>query len=337
MKPDMLDIPNFKAEAELRRDAWFENSLNGRREETEADPDYWDYRTEILNLLVQNLESIETMVGEEFAAEPFRQLIIEGAGGNISPSGSWKELLEQAWLADTRWPIVETFSSAALYGIYGVIPSDIPKSERTSWVNRLVKDVASFVQLADLPGRPLTNPMSRIASIAQSRHALDNGQGEVDLTSLSILGGVSEGRLRNLMSGEAAVLERGPNGGIVATSALAWLLKRKDYMQSIWMYDDTPSNSAETDNRETKVIAPDRVLFVPVAKDGSIFHPDLKRSGKYQIGAKGEEQHFEKFEEALAALNIMTTPRWRRPNASGQWGIVSGVAWQRIERNPTEH
>lgn len=67
-------------------------------------------------------------------------------------------------------------------------------------------------------------------------------------------------------------------------------------------------------------------FFVPVAKDGTWFSPDLSRGG-YRIGPKGEEFVVADYMEAVRSLNGMTTPRWRRPNAKGNWGIVAGVAW----------
>ena len=51
------------------------------------------------------------------------------------------------------------------------------------------------------------------------------------------------------------------------------------------------------------------------------------------IGAKGEEVSYPSFNEALSALQKMATPRWRRPNEAGNWGIVSGRDWKRIERH----
>ncbi|PVA07128.1 hypothetical protein DC363_08120 [Thalassorhabdomicrobium marinisediminis] len=74
------------------------------------------------------------------------------------------------------------------------------------------------------------------------------------------------------------------------------------------------------------------MIFVPVARDGSMFTPDLQRNGAYRIGAKGSEEDIPDFANALARLNAMSVPRWRRPNERGLWGIVSGVSWQRIEK-----
>lgn len=71
--------------------------------------------------------------------------------------------------------------------------------------------------------------------------------------------------------------------------------------------------------------------FVPFAKDSSWFGPHLGERGYFQVGAKGEEQKFESFDEAMFALRAMTTARWRRPNAKGIWGIVTAIEWKPAE------
>jgi hypothetical protein len=173
------------------------------------------------------------------------------------------------------------------------------------------------------------NAIVRIANLASSRHALDTGRGEVDVHSMSVFASISEGRVRNLLSGSEGSLERGPEGGVIAMSALTWLQKRKGFLSSIWAEEEQVTTN---DGEPTEPVDPDRMIFVPVARDGSIFNPGLIRSGMLQVGAKGEEQNFSSFTEALSALNAMPVPRWRRPNDKGHWGIVSGVAWQRVEQ-----
>lgn len=73
-----------------------------------------------------------------------------------------------------------------------------------------------------------------------------------------------------------------------------------------------------------------KALEVPVAKDGSVFSRGLGERGYFQVGAKGDEEKFDTFEAALNALRKMPTARWRRPNAKGNWGIVSAVKWTRL-------
>jgi hypothetical protein len=68
---------------------------------------------------------------------------------------------------------------------------------------------------------------------------------------------------------------------------------------------------------------------VPVSKDGSRFDATTcRRAGGYWVGPKGHEQKYSSFDDALAALAGMTTPRWRRPNAVGNWGLVAGTHWE---------
>lgn len=70
-------------------------------------------------------------------------------------------------------------------------------------------------------------------------------------------------------------------------------------------------------------------LYVPVASDGSYFNPSLRRprTGNFTVGEKGCELSFEHFDEALNYLRSMSVAKWRRPNAVGNWGIVSAVRW----------
>lgn len=73
------------------------------------------------------------------------------------------------------------------------------------------------------------------------------------------------------------------------------------------------------------------MVSVPVARDGSKFTPALKRRNGFWIGDKGAEKSVETFEEALSVLRRMMVPRWRRPNSSGNWGIVAGTDWAELD------
>jgi hypothetical protein len=73
-------------------------------------------------------------------------------------------------------------------------------------------------------------------------------------------------------------------------------------------------------------------MLLPVARDGTWFHPGLIRRGEFTVGEKGDEQRFDNFVEALEALKGMTVPKWRRPNDVGNWGIVSGIRWETAHR-----
>jgi transcriptional regulator with XRE-family HTH domain len=88
------------------------------------------------------------------------------------------------------------------------------------------------------------------------------------------------------------------------------------------LFTETPAKAI---NR-TPVVAP----LVPVASDGSHFGPHLKHAGKFTVGDKEDEVQFEEYEEAVAYLRRMGQAKWRRPNVSNKWGIVTAVRWEVI-------
>jgi hypothetical protein len=311
--------------AEARREACIEMQF-----QYGDDHHYWDYAQWIAEMLIQALEHVEGLVGEETAAAPLRQLVQLVADQGYPTAETWRDVVDDIFAAGSVWPISGRLEDALLYGMYGVTPENIPLEGRAEWIAALVGEVAAFAARTDVRAFGADgNAIVRIANLASSRHALDTGRGEVDVHSMSVFGSISEGRVRNLLSGSEGALERGPEGGIIAMSALTWLQKRKGFLNSIWAEDE---QIASDDGEPVTPVDPDRMIFVPVARDGSIFNPGLVRSGVFQVGAKGEEQNFSTFTEALSALNAMPVPRWRRPNDKGHWGIVSGIAWQRVER-----
>jgi len=68
---------------------------------------------------------------------------------------------------------------------------------------------------------------------------------------------------------------------------------------------------------------------VPFAADGSCFNPKLAspRDGTFRVGEKSSELRLSSFEEALAYLRTMPIAKWRRPNPTGNWGLVSATRW----------
>lgn len=75
-------------------------------------------------------------------------------------------------------------------------------------------------------------------------------------------------------------------------------------------------------------------LVVPYAADGTCFHPGLasSRDGSFGVGDKHDQKRFGTFSEALDYLRSMDTAKWRRPNTSGNWGIVSAVRWGKMKK-----
>ncbi|WP_205123497.1 hypothetical protein [Marimonas lutisalis] len=312
----MNDVPT----AADRRDAFKEFLLGG---------DDWDYAEALHELTMQSLEQIEDLMGPELSASPLRQLVQPIADVGRPNVETWREAMDDVSAFYGVLPISARFFEASQYGHFGVTPEEIEYGERPAWLRALVAEVKAFAARSDVAHLyDGDNALLRISGLACSRLAIDFGEGEVDLRSLAVLGGVSEGRVRNLLSESDGPLERGPDGGIKALSAASWLQKKKGYLASVWQEEGPFVEQAD----ENADVVPERVIFVPVARDGSMFTPDLQRNGSYRIGAKGAEEDHADFSVALSRLNAMSVPRWRRPNEKGIWGIVSGVAWQRIEK-----
>ncbi|EFH8011272.1 helix-turn-helix domain-containing protein [Escherichia coli] len=114
-------------------------------------------------------------------------------------------------------------------------------------------------------------------------------------------------------------IERGgSNASLDAIETLANALRVEPWQLMV-------SDSAE-------VRTPD--LLVPYAADGSCFHPGLAstRDGSFGVGDKSAQKRFGTFAEALEYLRSMDTAKWRRPNVSGNWGIVSAVRWDKLKK-----
>lgn len=299
--------------AEDRREAWFETAM------FRDDYNDWDYSGELLEALSSRFHAIEIILGKnETAPHLFAML----HGPDIEGS-TWEQVFESYAPSQTpEWEGSHLLLDASIYGHYGVTPASVSFEARRAWVDALARQLDQFQHVA--PPEP-QGVIARIINLALSRHAIDSGEGEVDLRSLAVFGGVTEGRIRNILSSGEGGLEK-VGQRVTAVSAAAWLKGRKEFFASIWQQPDEAVPEAASPDFA------DEVVFVPVAADGSHFHPGLARGGKFMIGAKGEEVSYPSFNEALSALQKMATPRWRRPNEAGNWGIVSGRDWKRIER-----
>jgi hypothetical protein len=63
---------------------------------------------------------------------------------------------------------------------------------------------------------------------------------------------------------------------------------------------------------------------VLTAADGSTFGPHCERAGGFWVGPKGKERKHARIEDAEADLRSMPRACWRRRNANGNWGLVTG-------------
>lgn len=217
---------------------------------------------------------------------------------------------------------VEAFVSVAeeiaFYGRYGALVGMPPPAEAKNQIAEGINTLARLVEL--LPDATSALP-GEILTLALARRQLESGSGLVLPAALADLGGVSLGRMHNLMTGQGAVFKP-VDGGIPVAEALAWLEDRSSWWPSIWMIEPDVASQVE--------------IEVPEAADGTIFAPCLKRRAGYMIGPKGSEEVIPDYDDALARMRQMDKGRWRRPNPSGNWGIVSQVGTRRMTRAELE-
>lgn len=311
--------PKIEIDAAERAMIFHENYGNG----LEGAADLPEFIIAAGDYLASIVGSAETDAGMSLIVKD----LVEVGGGNITDPSQWRTALREARSSLYSNSMVgPELHDLAAYAEYGIVLDD---SEDEQELAARIKGLLTRAQdlLAKTPifewGLSANNALSRLVSVAANRWALDNGEA-VEPAALAYFGGVSEGRIRNLMSGENRTFSS-KNGKIPAQDALKWLDGRPEFWNSIW--------------REQSLLfyshAPDAPVveagFVPVARDGSMFHPNLKRASSYTIGKKGEEQQVADFHDALARLQRMPVPYWRRPNASGNWGSVAGVRWERVD------
>ena len=141
---------------------------------------------------------------------------------------------------------------------------------------------------------------------------------------LAALGGISEGRMRNLLN--PRFKSRG--GRVGYKKAIEWLSQgrqRATFVPSRWRRQDgaEPLPPAEPD-----------YLFVPVSMRRQRFKPDsLDENGLYLVGRSREAWEFDDYWEALDALKAMRRPAWRQRGEDGRWGVVDGARWVRVARS----
>ena len=325
MKPVILPS---QMTAHQRREAWYGEEIPHARY-------LRDYDFPLKKALLFCLSELAGILGAEAIAPQIAAII----PGNQPTDWDWRSLPFDSSVSPSKsgWDCAKRLDDAGLYGLLGVRPANVPFEARKSWVAKLPLELDDWRQNVRL-GKDANN-ISLIIDLALSRHAMDTGlslasitdedlneEGEVSVPALAVFGGVSEGRIRNVLSSGESCLVRKSGQAVTASSAKKWLAGRKEFYQSIWDLPEGEKPEPKARNFSGEV------LFVPVASDGSTFNPELERKGKYTVGAKGQEIQFDQFQDALNALQKMSTPRWRRPNAAGNWCIVSGRDWKRIEK-----
>lgn len=277
---------------------------------------------------------LEKIVGQKAANEGMARII-----GSLSTNGptKWREDLEEGESsAYSEWAVggqLHFLSAYARYGIYLSAREHENAADIASRLRAVIDTIEALVAVCPLEqwlGGDRPRQLEETLLLARNRWALDHGL-PVEPEALAIFGGVTMGSMRNMLSGKTQIFSK-IDGKIAANEALSWLADKRSFFTSIW-----ESARPEWDG---KVYDFDNVqpIFVPQSRDGSVFHPGLKRGGSYTVGEKGNEKQIDNFEAALSELQEMRHPSWRRPGrGKGGWGIVSAVHWVRMTQAELDH
>lgn len=171
--------------------------------------------------------------------------------------------------------------------------------------------------------------IAHVIDAASARWKLDSGD---DTLTLAEVAAIARMRLKSVKNATAPKssdpLPLDTTGRVPRKEAYRWLLNRRDFRDSLWRNaGHQPGASVAGAIRE---VGP--VVFVPVARDGSWFSPLQHSDGSYRVGPPTDPDQYERFEQALEALQRMEEPRWHVPTERG-WMVVTGVQWMRIPRS----
>lgn len=264
--------------------------------------------------------------GQDAAESAFDTLV-----GAIFPSAvrehGWREaLVEEANGIFSDTPGGALLHDLTAYADYGIVVSPSRSTEEPErFLEQQVRDGLKLLELVALKLEDsASSSISRIVRKSHARWKLDSGQ-ILNKEDLSLLSGLAEQSIRNRLAGKYREIH-GTTKRVEASEALKWLLLQKHFVRSLW------KSQGDTETVHSIDQATPEPVFVPIARDKSVFHPGLSKDGEYILGDVGQEQYFHDYDEALRALQEMLVPIWRRPSETGRWMQVRGVSWQRIDR-----
>ena len=314
--------------------SWIEQYKERQEDFSQA---YEDFETsEVVKLVKAAGLFLEHLTGETTAVDKaMKVLFAVTANYPTADTRPWADYWDEARLDVGSFNTSNYFLELNAYGFYGLAfdaslletpVSPAEETERRKLCQEFVKRGRDLVDCIP-SGWSSIEGLETTVRAAEARFNLDFGN-DITIEQLAAIARVSTKSIRNLLtpkSGEAD-LKGSSNGTISAADALRWLQRREDFKHSIWREADGKIDISFTP--ETGELQ--EAVFVPVAKDGTAFDPVMCRNSRgYTIGPKGAEQPVNDYFEALRLLAKAVTPNWRRPNESGNWGIVVGVSWQR--------
>jgi hypothetical protein len=278
---------------------------------------------DVIAVLKETGRFLALVAGTEAAAGAMRAVLDANCltDNPLDPDAPWEERLDAVSPLDAlEWPLGLLFFRLNAYAYGGVLSKELPtEQERKAALGRMLIQGSALLERIPTNWKLSLSNLRATLSAAQARWALDHNE-PLHPDGLAHLGRLAPRTLRNMMSaGQFSPVE----GRITPEEARAWLATRESFRPSIWRTQGRLGWNIE----EARASDLEKVFFVPVARDGSVFHPGLERNGAFAVGEP--EERIAGFHEALVKLQHMRTPKWRRPNTKGNWGLVTGVNWER--------
>ena len=171
------------------------------------------------------------------------------------------------------------------------------------------------------------NDLSVTIAAATGRWKLDVTSEPLSPEELAALVGGAPKTIRNLMSNGTLV---NLAGKIPTMVAARWLKDNPKFKPSTWRSAPVFEETSEPEFIKDPI-------FIPFNGQEQGFFPNVKTPGGYVLGEKGSEEKFEDYWEALARLQELKKPRWRRPSkGSGRPSIVIGQTYRPVARAEIE-
>jgi hypothetical protein len=308
---------------------------NQERAAQAANQGSWE--DELIGLLRATGEWLERLTGDPKAVNAaMLTLFAEMQRGYDDHPSDWR----QAWSEFSPYDLItwSYFNELGRYAFEGCWP----EIERDCGAERIdgqtdIEFIARFVSWArslvdSIPaGWGSFGALVNDVLAAEARLAVDSGK-DVAPDQLAALSCLSLKSIKNLVApgNRSEAIKLNADDKINSADAKRWLDARDDFKPSHWHLRGT-ANLRVPKAEQTKL---DEVLFVPVAKDGTVFEPNCCKSTRgYSIGERDAQENIDDYQEALTRLTRMPTPRWRRRNTLGRWGDVVGVEWARKTRS----
>ncbi len=267
--------------------------------------------------IIRFFDAVEDMFGEA-TAEAMAVAFIEKTFGIVSPETlrdvGWRQYLEDPnW---TDWvDLTGNIRHCAAYGIDGAIYGEYMNTPREHRVRELHDVATRWLKGAK---QFLPDDATWALEFALARFAFDFDKA-FTLRDLQLLGRISYAAVRNAVS--AGELHPSADGTVDHDQGARWLSKRRDFVPSRW-------RDQNDDQEPIGFSEGEEFTQVPQSEDGPFLPETAVRRNRatggihVTIGPKGDEESVANFFEALRKLAQMPTPRWRRRNKEGNWGIV---------------